>query len=596
MGQPFSPAMRRLRWEAPELRRLISRSGIGALVMLFLGCLAPYAAFFLTHHPDERHYTDAGIEMLRRGDYLTPYTAGGIPRLKKPIVPYWMTAVSYRYFGVSAASSRLLFLLAGGAVVWLTYRLAWAILEDRTWALMAALIVACNPSLLISAPRSVPDIALCLFLLLSTTGFVSMIRRRRTTWGALAAAYGGGALAVLSKGLPALVFVGYAVAFFVLISSVRREQQWRRHAVGWGAGVVLIASWFALMAHLHGDRLGAAFLEDQVGEGRIADSPAIWTKHFLLILTLIAACLLPWLIPLAGSRFGWRAFAARLVRRPEYLFLLGWIGVWIVLASLVDRVNLRYLLPLAPLLSVLAAHAWKEADPARLARAARPGWWLAILALMAATAASAGIAVSTGHLLFALILLAAAAAIVPMFVSAGREADALGLARIAVSACLLMLASASVGLGCLVLPDAADRIAQELRGLPGTPDRCAVWIGEPAVAARVRIHLRGEFPLKDAQVPHSSDLENANLVVLRSDEAAGFGPEWSTVRTFAHGYRGMDARDLVRAVLRGEARSFLDSHRQNIVIAVRREYAETPSLHTAGREAAGNPAMFGVSR
>jgi 4-amino-4-deoxy-L-arabinose transferase-like glycosyltransferase len=571
VGQPIPDLIPRLGAGARAIRLLETRAGIAILVLLFLACLAPYAAFFLTHHPDERHYTDAGIEMVRRGDYLTPYTAEGEPRLKKPIVPYWMIAVSYRCFGISPASSRLPFLLAGGLVVWLTYRLAMLLLADRSWSLLAALVAACNPSLLISAPRSVPDVVQCLFLLLSAIGFVAMLTRRTTSWGAVAAAYGGGSLAVLSKGLPGLVFVGYAVAFLLFMPAVRRQQNWRRHTIGWCGGLALAASWFALMWLRHGDVLVSAFLDDQLGEERFAPSPAVGLQHFVLILSLIAACFLPWLVPLVGSRFHARAFAARIVRRPEYLFLLGWTATWIVLASMVERVNLRYLLPLAPLLSVLAAQAWKEADPARLARAARPGWRLSIAALIVVAAASAAATFSAGDLLVGLLLIVAAAWIISTLVVAGRNADALELARLATTACLLMLASASIGLAHFVLPDAAQRIAAELRELPnsGSPGLRAVWIGEPAVAARVRVHLRGEIPLSQASLPASDGLEQANLVLMRSDESAQLGARWSAVRTFTHGYRGMDARDVLRAARAGRLPDFLQSQRQHITIAVR---------------------------
>jgi hypothetical protein len=253
--------------------------------------------------------------------------------------------------------------------------------------------------------------------------------------------------------------------------------------------------------------------------------------------------------------------------------------VWIVLASMVERVNLRYLLPLAPIMSVAAAHAWKEADPARLLRACQPGWWLSIAALTVASTASAVITVYLGHIVTGLLLIGAAAWIIPTLVSAGRRADALELSRLAVTACLLMFAAGSVGLAHLVLPDVGARIAQELRELPlaSSDEARAVWVGEPAVAARARVHLQGEIPLGQASPER---LEAANIVLLRNADASHLDAEWSVVRTFTHGYRGMDVREVLQATLAGKVREFLEEKRQHITIAVRRDESVIVASHT----------------
>jgi hypothetical protein len=70
-------------------------------------------------------------------------------------------------------------------------------------------------------------------------------------------------------------------------------------------------------------------------------------------------------------------------------------------------------------------------------------------------------------------------------------------------------------------------------------------------------------------LPASDGLEQANLVLMRSDESAQLGARWSAVRTFTHGYRGMDARDVLRAARAGRLPDFLQSQRQHITIAVR---------------------------
>ncbi len=74
---------------------------VGVLMLFFFACLLPFVVGFIKHHPDERHYTDAAIQMMKSGDYLTPRTLEGELRLKKPLLPYWLVTAGYQAGGVS---------------------------------------------------------------------------------------------------------------------------------------------------------------------------------------------------------------------------------------------------------------------------------------------------------------------------------------------------------------------------------------------------------------------------------------------------------------------------------------------------------------
>lgn len=546
-----------------------SRWAIVAWTLLFCVCLWPWAASFVTHHPDERHYTDAAMEMVRRGDYLTPYTADGSLRLKKPIVPYWMTAASFRVLGIAPWSARFPFLLLSGGLVWLTWTLARRVLHDRRWAFLAAVMVACQPALVISAPRSVPDVPLAFFLLVAAVGFVSLMGDRRAAWTDLALAYGGCALAVLSKGLPAVVFCGYALGFLLVVPSVRRGQRWSRHALALGACIVLSASWFAVMYGLHGDQLTSMLYRDQVG-GRMARSAGQCLRQLLTLLAFVALTFAPWVVPLAVIRYDVRSLARRLLGRPQHLFLLGWIGLWIGLASLVLRVNLRYLLPIVPLVSVLVADAWRDADPLRLLRALRPEWCLSLAALAVTTVAGAGSLAYAGHGLLGVMLVAIVGGVLLVLLRASRGADARRLAGLGVMACLTALAIVAVGLMPWALPDTGARIAQELKKLPlrEAQRRHVLFVGPPAVAARTRVFLHGDISLLSRYHLHAEDLAQAEVVVVPA--GTDLGAEWSPVANPAHACDKPDLSTILRAAARGELAEHLALHRAHSTIAVRR--------------------------
>lgn len=74
------------------------------------------AATLFTHYPDERHYTDGAIAMLRGDDdWLTPHDPDGSIRLKKPILSYWVTARSCAALGVTRLVRACRFCLRGAA-------------------------------------------------------------------------------------------------------------------------------------------------------------------------------------------------------------------------------------------------------------------------------------------------------------------------------------------------------------------------------------------------------------------------------------------------------------------------------------------------
>jgi hypothetical protein len=333
---------------------------------------------------------------------------------------------------------------------------------------------------------------------------------------------------------------------------------------------------------LHGDALTTAFLHDQLGEERMAGSLGKGLTHFLEVMLLIGASFLPWIVPLFKSRRDLRPWAWELIRQADYLFLLGWIVVWIGLASSVERVNLRYLLPIAPLLSILTASAWRYADPERLLRASRPGWRLAILAFAIAAFFSVGVITLAGRLAIAVLLVIAAAAIIALVVSLSRKADALRLATLGVTCCFATLAAASLGMMRLRLPDVGWSIAHELHRaavVAGRPPH-AVFVGEPGIAARARVYSCGEFALRQTSKLDPAVLQNAELALIARDDAI-LGEQWIQIGSLTNGFRAIHAPDLVRAALDDQLESYLTAHRQHITIAVLRDAVHGPPQRTA---------------
>ena len=354
-------------------------AGIAAsflLALVFLAALVPSLPETARYHTDEAYYTDAALQMVATGDWVTPRTAEGAPRFQKPIVTYWVVATCYRLFGVSFLTSRIAFLVAGAIVVVLTHRLARRLFRDEIAAIVAAAFMAGNNQLMYAAMRSMPDVLLCLAMTASLLGFAGVLFGPGAGGGAdggadgavaaearrrhLALAYLGAGSAMAVKGLLGLVVVLY-VWLFVAVRGRSLGASLRSlwAPVPIALGTAIASFWFILISGRHGDAAIDGFFLDQVAS-RIPSAGEIMR----LVVSNAASYLMtpfrdffPWpelaLILAIAARRTLREFWRE--HRVAVLFVLGWLLLLGVMFSGANSSRPRYLLPAWPLLAALMA-------------------------------------------------------------------------------------------------------------------------------------------------------------------------------------------------------------------------------------------------
>lgn len=353
------------------------------IVAAFAVALSPQLTDHLLFHPDERHYLDGGLEMLSTGDWWTPRTSTGEVRLHKPILAYWCVGAPGLLLEPSPWSTRLLFVLAGAALLCAGWCAAKQATGSDQAALITALLLTTHPAVLLSSTRALPDILLGLFLTISMAGYLAILTRGRADWGPLAAATFGGALAVLAKGLPAVAFVIYATGYLLLRQRAMLWRDWRRIAVLQVAALALPVTWFVLMYVRHGATLGEQFLGDQIGAGRfVSQSSDVLWQLFEAAGTLLASFALAWIVSLRGFWIRRRDLFA-ICDRPIHHFLLGWIGIYLTACACVNHVSARYLLPIVPALAVILGNLMTELEGPLLRRNLRRLAWIALTLLLA---------------------------------------------------------------------------------------------------------------------------------------------------------------------------------------------------------------------
>ena len=169
------------------------------LVLLFVPALLLYPCLsFPLIEPDESRYAEIPREMLQRGDWITPRLQGE-PYLEKPPLLYWVTAASFRLFGVHDWAARLPPALAVHGSVLLLYFFGRRFLGERA-AFRGALMLSLAPGFVSIGRLLLIDGVLTFCTTLALFAAFEAVRggRLRWSWWLLSAAACG--LGVLGKG------------------------------------------------------------------------------------------------------------------------------------------------------------------------------------------------------------------------------------------------------------------------------------------------------------------------------------------------------------------------------------------------------------
>jgi 4-amino-4-deoxy-L-arabinose transferase-like glycosyltransferase len=319
------------------------RSKHTLLAALLLAAVVPY---FLNlgvssiWDANEAFYAQTPREMIETGDYVTPSFNFQL-RMNKPVLTYWNVAASYRLFGISEWSERLPIALGAFVMIGTAFGLG-RLLSGTFGGLLAALVLATSPRLLLLARRIIIDIHITMWMGLVLLCFALAETRppRRRLY--LCLMYVAAGFGVLTKG-PVAVFVP-AVAFFIYLASQKRLGDLRHILLPTGAviSLAIVVPWYYLLYREHGwEYIGSFIFGENLG--RYAEAVGEQSRGLLFYIPVMLADLFPWslMIPLAlwwAIRYHRRDRVARL--------LVVWIAVVVVFFSLSGTKEDLYVLPI----------------------------------------------------------------------------------------------------------------------------------------------------------------------------------------------------------------------------------------------------------
>ena len=305
---------------------------------------------------DEGAFSEATREMFERGDFISTFLEGQ-PRYDKPILIYWLQALSVLVFGVNEFAFRLPSALAATGWVLAVWWFLRRVRDERT-GLVAAIVTATALEVSIMSGAATADALLNFFIASSMFATYLYWRERERRW--LLWAFGLIGLGFLTKG-PVAVLVPLAVSF-LFFAAQREWKAWLRMVfdpVGIALFLAVAMPWYVVQYLKEGD----AFIQGFFFKHNIQRFSGPMENHgggLLYYLPVVLVAVLPYTAALLSSlwrvRELWRDELTRFsllwflfvlgffslsgTKLPHYV-LYGLTGTFIIMAVQFDRLRGR---------------------------------------------------------------------------------------------------------------------------------------------------------------------------------------------------------------------------------------------------------------
>lgn len=323
----------------------------------FILAIASFALFcsglseITTHQCDETYYLSHGLGMVKSGDWITPTFEGREFAFQKPILFYWLVALSFKIFGVNIFSGRLPSVIFATAGILLIYYFSLILFGNYKGALFSSLALLSSSLYFLDARAARTDMVLTFFITLSMLFFAKAIFEAKNRRSYFIFSFIAMGLATMTKGPPGFLIPFISVIVF-LLAFPKNRLVLRDMFTPWPFVffLLIVVPWPLTMYILYGNRfISCFFFEELVRKvdrssidllSNIGYYSGTMLRHFF-----------PWSIFLL---IGILSTRKKENNRNEITFLFLWIIVTFgIFTFFVSSSHSRYLLPLSPALALL---------------------------------------------------------------------------------------------------------------------------------------------------------------------------------------------------------------------------------------------------
>jgi len=325
------------------------------VLWLLLICTVNFA-FMLGGHSlwdvDEPNNAVCAREMLAAGDWWVPVFNGSL-RFDKPILLYWLMMPLFHVFGVHEWTARLPSAMAITLLVMAVFYFGRRMMDARS-GLIAALLLASSLHMVVIALAATPDPLLILCIGFALSAFLCFYLEGMVNKRLLMAAYAALGIGVLAKGPVAILLPALVMLTFLLLMGQKENIMKFRPISGLFIMLAIVLPWYVTVGVLtDGEWLKGFLLHHNIDRFTHALQGHRGFPGFY-ILTFVAGWM-PWsgLLAAATALDSWRLAALR--KNPVRLFLLCWMGVFLIFFTLASTRLPNYMLPAFPAAALLMA-------------------------------------------------------------------------------------------------------------------------------------------------------------------------------------------------------------------------------------------------
>lgn len=337
--------------------RSISFLLLGIFVILYLLPLGVRPLFI----PDETRYAEVPREMIISGDWVVPHL-NGLRYFEKPVLGYWISAVSLLVFGENNFAVRFPSSLACGFVALLIIVLCLAISgKDSFSPVLATLVYLTSFGVVSIGGIAVLDNVLTLFISACLIVFFlasqEQPRSRKERLLLFSAGLFAGA-AFLTKG-----FVAFAVPVLTVAPYLVLQKRWSDCIrMLWLplTGAVFISLPWAILIHMREPAFWHYFFWHEHIH-RFFSETAQHREAFWFFIAILPALLIPWIFIIPSAIIGLRI--KKWQNRSEFAlfkFCLCWFVFPFLFFSVSNGKLITYILPCLPPVAILSGLGFGE--------------------------------------------------------------------------------------------------------------------------------------------------------------------------------------------------------------------------------------------